>query len=232
MKSILLILTLIIPLMAITPPTGIHGVNWGAAPGAVQSGATPRPTGWTSVPATGMPAGLPITAFSSRDSVAGYKATTTYYFYQNRLFQGTIKFDFEDLKSFDFNYNVFISVDRYYQEIRKRTITFVADIYDLLAAKYGRKQPVFMDLDPHMVLMDTDNYIGQERWNLRYHPSEYYKRILGRAYARWTYPKTEINFAVNIAAADKRFDYTLSFVSTELRRQIEKDVKVQRGSGL
>jgi len=229
--NLLLILVFTSVAMAVAP-VGIHEVPWGSAPAAVQGRAVPRPTGWTTVATTGMPAGLPITAFSSQDSIAGYRATTTYYFYQNRLFQGTVKFDFEDLKTYDFNYNVFISVDKYYREIRTRTITFVTDIYDLLGAKYGRKQPVFMSLDPRMVLMDTDNYIGQERWNLRYHPSEYHKRILGRAYARWTYPKTEINFAVNIAAADKRFDYTLSFVSTELRREIENAVKVQRGSGL
>ncbi len=232
MKLFILVFSFVTLALAIEAPVGVHEVPWGSAPAAVQGRANPRPNGWTAVPATGMPEGLPITSFSTRGTIAGYNCNTTYYFYQNRLFQATVKFDFEDLKTFDFNYNVFISVDKYYKEIRTRTLTFVADIYNLLSAKYGRKQPVFMNLDPRMVLMDTDNYIGQERWNLRYHPSEYHKRILGRAYARWTYPKTEINFAVNIAAADKRFDYTLSFVSTELRREIEKAVKTQRATGL
>ncbi len=232
MKRIYILLLLCFPLFAITPPVGFNEVPWGSAPATVQSQAKPKPSTWTTVPATGMPTTLPITAFSSQDSIAGYKATTTYFFYQNKLFQATTVFNFDDLKNFDFNYNVFLSVDRYYQEIRKRTLTFVADIYSLLNAKYGKKQPLFMPLDPSRVLMDTDNYIGQERWNLRYHPSEYYKRIIGRAYARWTYPKTEINFAVNISASDKRFDYTLNYVSTDLRKQIENDVKTQRGSGL
>lgn len=232
MKHLLLLLLLPLQIFAYNYPVGAQEVPWGSAPAAVQSRAIPKPNGWTTVPATGMPAGLPITAFSTKGNIAGYNETTTFYFYQNKLFQATIKFDFEDLKSFDFNYNVFISVDKYYQEIRKRTITFVEDIYSLLEAKYGRKKPVFISLDPRMVLMDTDNYIGQERWNLRYNPSEYYKRIIGKAYARWIYPKTEINFAVNISASDKRFDYTLSFVSTDYRRIIEKAVNSQRGTGL
>lgn len=232
MKYLLQLLLLCFPVLAISPPTGVHEVPWGSAPAAVQGRAIPRPTGWTPAPTVGMPSGLAITAFTSVDSIAGYKASTTYYFYKNQLFQATTKFNFDDLTTFDFNYNVYISVDRYYQEIRKRTLTFVADIYALLHAKYGRKQPIFIPLDPNYVLKATDKYLEKERWNLRYHPSEFYKRITGTAYARWSYPKTEINFAVNISAFDKRFEYTLSHISTELRRVIEKDINTQRGSGL
>ena len=233
MKSLLIIFFITIPLLAITPnPNGVHGVSWGSSPATVSSSATPAVTNWQSVPATNFLPQLNVTAFTSNTDIAGYKAKTTYYFYNNQLFQATIKFNFDDLKSYDFNYNVFISVDKYYREIRKRTKVFVENIYTLLSDKYGKKQPVFLPLDPREVLVDTDNYLMQERWNLRYHPSEYYKRIIGRAYARWKYPNTEINFSINIYAADKVFDYILSFGSTKMRRVIESDIKSKKSSGL
>lgn len=232
MKPILILLFIISILFAKDAPVGIHGVLWGASSAETQNSAVPAVLNWQSTTPQNMPADLPITAFTSDAKVAGYDAKTTYYFYEDRLFQATIRFDFDYLKSYDFNYNVFVSVDKYYREIRTKTLTFVFDVYALLKEKYGKRQPVFLPLDPKMVLMDTDNYLAQERWNHRYHPSEYYKRILGRAYARWKYPKTEINFAVNIAAADKKFEYTLSFVSTEMRREIKKAVQDQKSQGL
>ncbi len=232
MKQAALIFLIIFFIYAKENPVGVHGVSWGSSSAATETQAVPAAENWRATTSDNMPANLPITAFSSDAKIAGYDAQTTYYFFNDMLFQATIKFNFDYLKSYDFNYNVFNSVDRYYREIRTKTLTFVNHIYNMLKSKYGRKQPVFMPLDPRLVLMDTDNYLGQERWNHRYHPSEYYKRIIGRAYARWKYPKTEINFAVNISAADKRFDYTLSFVSTELFREVQKAVKAEKTSGL
>lgn len=231
MKSTILLLTLLSAIYSITP-IGINGVTWGSSSQTVQNSAVPKVKNWKQVNQNEFLKGLPITAYTSNDSIAGYKAKTTYYFYNDSLFQATIRFNFDYLKNYDFNYNVFVSVDRYYREIRTTTITFVNNIYSLLEGKYGRKQPVFLPLDPKQVLTATDNYIGQERWNLRYNPSEYYKRIIGSAYARWKFPKTEINFAVTISAADKIFDYTLSYVSTSMARTIKKKVKEIKSQGL
>lgn len=231
MKQLLLIFTTIALLWG-KNPEGIHEVLWGASTADVQASAQPAVVNWREKTVQDKPANLPITSFTSDAMIAGRRAQTTYYFFNDQLFQATIAFNFDHFKNYDFNYNVFISVDKYYRDIRSETLVFVDEIYALLMEKYGKKQPIFLPLDPRMVLMDTDNYIGQERWNLRYHPSEYYKRILGRAFAQWKYPKTEINFAVNIAASDKRFDYTLSFISVQLRREIEKAVEASKSSGL
>ncbi len=232
MKVISILLLAIFTLFAVEHPNGIHGVEWGINSATVQETAIPVVANWRTVNPEIEQDGLPITAFSSDTPISGYPATTTYYFYNDSLYQATIKFHFSDLESFDFNYNVFISVDKYYREIRSQTLIFVDNIYSTLRTKYGRKQPVFLPLDPRQVFMDTDNYIAQERWNLRYHPSEYHKRIIGRAYARWRFPETEINFAVNIAAADSRFDYTLSYISTKMRRDISNSVQDMNESGL
>ncbi len=232
MKFFCILLFTFTLLLAGENPTGVHSVPWGTTAAETATLLAPPATNWQVNTPKDIPAELPIKAFTSDNKIAGYKAQTTYYFYEDKLFQATVVFDFDNLKSYDFNYNVFRSVDQYYRQIRSSTLVFVDDIYSLLKNKYGKKQPVFMPLDPKMVLMDTDNYLGQERWNHRFHPSEYYKRIVGSAYARWKYPKTEINFAIAISAADKRFDYTLSFASTVLRREIEKAVEKQKNSGL
>ncbi len=232
MNVFVLLLIAVFALTAAENPNGIHGVEWGINSATVQTTALPAVTNWRTVNPEVEDNGLPITAFSSDTPILGYQATTTYYFYNDSLYQATIAFHFRDLENFDFNYNVFISVDKYYREIRSKTLVFVNNIYSVLRTKYGRKQPVFLPLDPRKVFMDTDNYIAQERWNLRYHPSEYHKRIIGRAYARWRFPETEINFAVNIAAADDRFDYTLSYISTKMRRDIANSVQEINESGL
>ncbi len=231
MKVLLLTLVLLSSIYAVNP-IGVHQVTWGTSAAELQSKAVPAVVDWKETTPKSIPKELPITAFTSKAQIAGYKAKTTYYFYNDKLFQATIHFDFNNLKNYDFNYNVFLSVDSYYREVRKQTLVFIDHIYALLEDKYGKKQPIFLPLDPKLVLMSTDNYLGQERWNHRYHPSEYYKRIIGTSYARWKYPKTEINFAVTISAADKRFDYTLSFLSTTLRREVEVAVKKQKSSGL
>lgn len=206
---------------AAQPPLGYQSALWGMSPADVQKEV--KPTAWqpVSVAAT-FPPDLNITAFSTPTTIAGYRARITYYFFADSFFQVTIVFDFNQLINFDFNYNVFISVDKYYRAIHDQTLTFVHDIYALLRKKYGKKQPVFKGLDPRYVFKYTDAYIHQELWNLRYHPSEYYKRIVTSAYARWDFPKTNVIFSINISAKDKRFDYQLSLTSIDLTKKINQ----------
>lgn len=202
-------------------PGGFHGAQWGSSPAQVRQAANAPQ--WRALPPdNAYPEGLEISRYSSSSTVAGYPATVVYYFYQGRYFQATVNFDFGELENYDFNYNVFRSVDEYYRVIHDKTLTFVADIYDLLRKKYGKKQPIFKGLDPRYVFKRTDAYIRQERWNLRYNPSEYYKRIVTAAYARWDFPESRAIFSINISAADKRFDYRLSLASLDLVREINE----------
>ncbi len=131
-------------------------------------------------------------------------------------------FNFNRLKNYDFNYNVFRSVNEYYYAIRNSTISFINDIYDLLQKKYGKKEPVFKGLDPRLMFVKLDRYVKQERWNLRYHPYDYYTHIVSSSYARWDFPKTRVVFSLNLSAPDKRFDYRLSSVSLDMEREIKK----------
>jgi hypothetical protein len=200
------------------PPEGFQGAAWGAPPEQVRAAAGIGAWRQTTQP-NDFPPELNVTTYSADAQIAGYPATVKYYFFEGKFFQATVRFDFSRLETFDFNYNVFISVDRYYRAIHDQTITFVHDIYDLLRKKYGKKEPVFKGLDPRHVFKRTNAYIRQERWNLRYHPSEYYKRIVSSAYARWDFPETRVIFSVNISAADKRFDYMLSLASLDLEKE-------------
>jgi hypothetical protein len=216
---------------AVQPPQGFQNALWGMSPEEVRkaSGAA----NWQSVPVDpGFPQGLDIALYDASALIAGYPAQVTYYFYQQKFFQATVTFNFDQLVNFDFNYNVFISVDRYYQAIHGQTLTFVDDIYDLLRKKYGKKQPIFKGLDPRFIFKHTDDYIKQELWNLRYHPSEYYKRIVTAAYARWDFPKTRVIFSINISAKDKRFDYFLSVSSLDLEKEIRTAKDSLRMQGL
>ena len=216
--------------LAVTPPEGFQGAAWGSPPETVRGEAGIAQ--WQDMGAdNGFPPELNVKVFSASTTIAGYPANVKYYFFDGRFFQATVTFPFPDLVNFDFNYNVFISVDRYYRAIHGRTLTFVDDIYDLLRKKYGKKQPVFKGLDPRNIFTATDRYIRQELWNLRYHPSDYYKRLVTAAYARWDFPKTRVLFSINISAADKRFDYLLSAVSLDLEREInaKKDELRMRG---
>lgn len=208
-------------------PKGVQGALWGDSPQDVQTKASI--TEWKEVDSKELfPYTAEIKTYKTSQEVASYKTETYFYFYKDQLFQTTMSFDFKDLKEYDFNYNVFISVDKYYREIRSTTKVFVQDIYALLKEKYGKKQPQFKGIAPHNIFNRTDNYIAQERWNLRYNPSEYYKRIIARGYARWLYPKTEIIFSINISAADKRFDYILSYTSLDISRDIKKQIQKDR----
>jgi len=199
---------------------GFLGSLWGAAPAAVQKSS--GSTSWqaSSTANAAFPAGLGITAFQSSVSIGGYPAAVTCYFFNNQFFQATAVFNFEDLKTYDFNYNVYISVDRYYREIKKRTIPFVEDIYSLLLKKYGKKQPVFKGLEPRKLFVYLDRHFAKESWNLKYHPSDYYKGIKTNGYARWDFPQSRAIFAVQISAADTLFSYSLSLTSLKIEREI------------
>ncbi len=229
---ILIILSICLICHGAEPPVGFQGALWGMSPGEVRkaSGAS----GWQQASSAdeSFPQDLNISVFAASSPIAGYQAKVKYYFYEKKFFQATIVFNFDHLKSFDFNYNVFISVDKYYRAIHGQTLTFVDDIYKLLRKKYGKKQPVFKGLDPRNVFKLTDAYINQELWNLRYHPSEYYKRIVTAAYARWDFPKTRILFSINISAKDKRFDYQLSLTSLDHEKEINEIKDELRMKGL
>lgn len=232
MKPVLFLL-IFCPLVAFgaTDPGGFNDAPWGSSQEQVR--ATINPGQWLSDPsAAKFPADLKITVYRTNTEIAGKKATVKYYFQEDSFFQATVFFDFEDLKSYDFNYNVFRSVNEYYLAVRSRTLVFVHDIYDLLKKKYGMKEPVFEGLDPRSVFVKLDSYVKKERWNLRYNPYDYYLKINTAAYARWDFPKTRVIFSINISASDKRFDYTLSLSSLRLERAIKQKMDSLRMKGL
>ena len=212
-------------------PDGFNGAEWGSTSAQVQ-----RAVGiaaWQPDPvAADFPPEMGVTAFRANTTIAGYKAAVTYYFWKDRFFQATVRFDFDDLASFDFNYNVYRSVNEYYSVIRARTLNFVQDIYTLLGKKYGKKQPVFKGLDPRFAFIRLDAYLKQERWNLRYHPYDYYQRIVTAAYARWDFPKTRVIFSINVSAPDKRFEYALSAVSLDMEKGVTNELDSLKMRGL
>jgi len=212
-------------------PDGFNGAEWGSTPAEVQK-AVGAANWQPDRVAADFPPEMGVTAFRANSTIAGYKAAVTYYFWQNRFFQATVRFDFDDLASFDFNYNVYRSVNEYYSVIRARTLNFVQDIYTLLGKKYGKKQPVFKGLDPRFAFVRLDAYLKQERWNLRYHPYDYYQRLVTAAYARWDFPKTRIIFSINISAPDKRFEYALSAVSLDMEKDVNKELDRLKMRGL
>ncbi|MDR3012496.1 MAG: hypothetical protein LBU70_04725 [Chitinispirillales bacterium] len=219
----------------VSSPNGFQEAEWGSTPAQVQQAVQQSAgvTGWQPAPIAGeFPPELGITAFRANTTIAGYPAEVVYYFWQNQFFQATVRFPFNDLVNFDFNFNVYRSVNEYYEAIRARTINFVQDIYTLLGQKYGRRQPVFRGLDPRQAFTRLDAYLRRERWNLRYHPYEFYRRIVTAAYARWDFPKTRIIFSINISAPEKRFDYMLSAVSLDLEREISSELSRLRMRGL
>jgi hypothetical protein len=210
---------------------GFNNAQWGMAPDAVKS-ATASPTWKPLPPGNEFPANLGITRFEGAGKVAGYSARITYYFWNDKFFQATVAFDFASLKNYDFNYNVYRSVDQYYQEIHGKTLTFVNDVYDLLRKKYGKRQPTFTGLDPRLTFKQLDTYVNQQRWNFRYHPYDYYKKITASVYSQWKYPATQITFAINISASEKIFDYTLSLAGTDLAAAVNTAKDSLRMQGL
>jgi hypothetical protein len=212
-------------------PDGFNGAVWGSAPAQVQQAV--GAAGWQpDRVAQDFPPEMGVTAFRVNSTIAGYKAAVTYYFWKDRFFQATVRFDFDDLASFDFNYNVYRSVNEYYEAIRARTLNFVRDVYALLGKKYGKKEPIFKGIDPRYAFTRLDAYLKQERWNLRYHPYDYYQRIVTAAYARWDFPKTRVIFSINISAHDKRFDYALSAVSLDMEKAVRHELDSLKMRGL
>jgi hypothetical protein len=210
---------------------GFNNATWGLSPDAVKSAT--GSTAWKVLPAGNeFPANLGVTRFESAGKVAGYSARITYYFWNNKFFQATVAFDFTSLKNYDFNYNVYRSVDQYYQEIHGKTLTFVNDIYDLLRKKYGKRQPTFTGLDPRLTFKQMDTYVNQQRWNFRYHPYDYYKKITTTVYSQWKYPTTQITFSINISASEKIFDYTLSLAGSDLAAAVNTAKDSLRMQGL
>ncbi|HMA66116.1 MAG: hypothetical protein ACM31E_02585 [Fibrobacterota bacterium] len=222
----------IVIMIAAKGPEGFNGALWGDAPEKVR--ASSRASLWQpdNTTAKGFPDGMTISAFQSTDSVAGYKASVKYYFYENRFFQATVTFNFDDMKKYDFNYNVYRSVNEYYNYIRSKTLVFTDDIYKLLLQKYGKKEPVFEGLNPRYMFVNIDKYLNRERWNLRYHPYDYYTKIVTAAYARWDFPETRVTFSVAINAKDKRFDYQLSLISLDMEKTVRKTMDSLRMKGL
>ncbi|MBN1758511.1 MAG: hypothetical protein JW863_09350 [Chitinispirillaceae bacterium] len=212
-------------------PGGLGATRWGQSADEVRTASGAQ--SWQTDPTEkNFPPDLSVTVFRATGEIAGYKASTRYYFQNNRLFQATIDFNFDELKNFDFNYNVFRSVNEYYVEIRTKTILFVNDIFSLLESKYGKKRPVFKGLDPRKVFSELNRYVMQERWNLRYHPYDYYLHIVTASYARWDFQHTRVLFSLNIAASQKRFDYQLSLSSTDMTGEIRKAMDMLRSRGL
>jgi len=229
--TIILVCSIVSQIYAVPPPRGFRNAGWGLNPDLVRNRLQLQ--NWRQLPADdAFPAEINITRYESDEEIAGYPAVVTYYFAQNRFFQVSIKFPFTDLENFDFNYNVFRSVDEYYTEIKGKTLAFVRDIYALLRSKYGKKQPIFKGIDPRRIFQRTDLYFKKERWNLRYNPSEFYRKIVSAAYARWDFPKTRIILSINISAADKRFDYNLSYASLDITKTIQEQLDIIRGQGL
>lgn len=212
------------------PVTGFNGAKWGSQPDEVRTATGVK--NWLPMPVEGFPEQMNIKVFSSNTTIAGYSAVVKYYFWNDLFFQATTSFNFNELENFDFNYNVYRSVNEYYSAIRNKTMGFVHEIYKLLESKYGKKRPVFKGLNPLEIFSKLDSYLKLERWNLRYHPYDFYQRIVTSAYARWDFPKSRIIFSINISAPDKRFDYILSAASLEMKRAIDDEIEQLRSSGL
>ncbi|KMQ50668.1 hypothetical protein CHISP_2351 [Chitinispirillum alkaliphilum] len=212
-------------------PGGFNDAAWGSTPQEVQQ-IIDIPQ-WQPDPVQEeFPQEMNVNVFRAESEIAGYPAQVKYYFWNDQFFQATVRFDFDDLAEYDFNFNVYRSVNEYYMAIRNRTLVFTQDIYSLLRKKYGRRQPVFRGLDPRLVFTRLDTYLKQERWNLRYHPYDFYQRIVTAAYARWDFPKTRVIFSINISAPDKRFDYMLSAVSLDLEKEVNEELDQLRMRGL
>jgi hypothetical protein len=204
---------------AAEPFNGFQNALWGAKPDDVKKNNNPQ--SWIAlVPGNEFPKELNIKMFSATQTIAGKAASVKYYFQDDKFFQATVRFNFDNLKTFDFNYNVYQSVDGYYRAIHDQTLTFVYDVFDLLRKKYGKKEPAFKGVDPRSIFKTADEYLKKEAWNLRSYPYEYYKKIAASAYAQWDLPKTRIIFSIRISAPEKQFDYELSLSSNDLAAMI------------
>jgi hypothetical protein len=209
-----------------------NGAQWGLAPDAVRTAA--GATGWAqdNAAAGAFPKELSVSVYRSGVTIAGYKATVYYYFWANRFFQATVKFNFDDLANYDLNYNVYKCVSDYYETIRGRTLSFVNDCYGLFTEKFGPKEPYFIGLDPRASFYVLDSVFGRESWNLRYHPHDFYRMIRTQSWARWDFPQTSVIFSILISAPDKKFDYSLSYASAALAEKVNAVKDSLRMKGL
>jgi hypothetical protein len=210
---------------------GFQNARWGMAPDAVRK--SNNPASWSALPPdNGFPKDLKVTTFMASQEIAGKAASVTYYFFDNKFFQATARFNFDQLKNFDFNYNVYRSVDSYYRAIHNQTLTFVFDIFDLLRKKYGKKEPAFRGADPRRIFGELDEYLKKESWNLRSYPYDYYKKIGATAFARWEFPNTTVVFSIALVAPEKQFDYLLSLTSASLAATVNAKKDSLRTQGL
>ena len=218
-SRIIFILVFPFCLNAAEPFNGFQNALWGTSPDEVKKNNAPLT--WNQAPpGSDFPKELNVTIINATQNIAGQAAAVKYYFCDNKFFQATVRFNFDRLKTFDFNYNVYRSVDSYYRAIRQQTLTFVFDLFDLLRKKYGKKEPAFKGKDPRYIFKDIDDYVRAEAWNLRSYPYDYYKKIAAVAYAQWDLPKTFITFSIVISAPDKQFDYQLSISSKSLSASV------------
>jgi hypothetical protein len=203
---------MVFTLKAAEPFNGFENAFWGMSPDEVRKSNNPKT--WVMLPAANdFPPDLKIKSFSASQEIAGQISSVKYYFWDEKFFQATVQFNFDRFKTYDFNYNVYRSVDSYYRAIHDQTLTFVFDIFDLLRKKYGKKEPVFKGSDPRYIFKSTDEYLKKESWNLRFYPYDYYKKICASAWAYWDHPQTTITFSIVINAPNKQFDYLLSLTS-------------------
>jgi len=206
-------------LFAAVPFNGFQNALWGAKPDDVKKNNNPQT--WTALPpGNEFPKELNITIFNATQTLAGKAAVVKYYFQDSKFFQATARFNFDNLKAFDFNYNVYQSVDKYYRAIHDQTLTFVFDVFDLLRKKYGKKRARLQGRRPEVHFKNTDEYLKKEAWNLRSYPYEYYRKIAASAFAQWDLPKTRIIFSINLSAPEKLFDYELSLSSNDMTAMI------------
>ena len=165
MNTIAVVLTALISVAAPNNPASYDGFNnavWGSSPEEVRQAVGASAWRTDSIGSTEFPRSLGVTAFHAPTTIAGYQAMVRYYFYNNKLFQATVRFNFDDLADVDFNYNVYKSVSEYYTTIHDRTITFVDDCFDLLVKRYGTQKPYFQGLDPRRMFSVLDNYFPRE----------------------------------------------------------------------
>ena len=127
-------------------PSGIDNLDWGASPETVRNAV--KAQGWQQDPLGNEFPEAQCDCLQGKLKDSGLRCKHGYYFYDGKLFQTTVTFNFNQLKNYDFNYNVFRSVNEYYYAIRNSAISFINDIYDLLQKKYGKKGRFSRDSTP------------------------------------------------------------------------------------
>ncbi|MFW5774984.1 MAG: hypothetical protein ACOCW2_01725, partial [Chitinivibrionales bacterium] len=76
------------PLFSAEAPTGFQNAGWGMGPQEVATAAGVE--NWQQKPPEGdFPAGVDITTYVSDQTIAGYEAQVSYYFFEQQFFQAT-----------------------------------------------------------------------------------------------------------------------------------------------